>query len=155
MLDFSELNPVAPIQLLLETLNSKKTLSCDLLPTILDNLACYLECLPMEATASPTSGTWGTVLQQLEILYRRIIFILSSIDDVTVLLKIIIAIFKVPTIAQHKGLLEPFSKTISYAIQTQVLKYNYLVEICYLCNRSFPKVSYSLVIKNLYLLCIF
>lgn len=143
LLDFNELNPIAPLQLLLETLNSKKTLSCDTLPTVLENMACYLECLPMETTSGPTSTTWGTVLQQLEILYRRIAFMLNAMDDMAVLLKIIISIFKVPTISQHKGLLEPLSKVISYTIQTHVLNYNYLVEICYLCNRSFARVKYN------------
>lgn len=141
-MDFSELNPIAPLQLLLETLNSRKTL-CNVLPTVLENMACYLECLPVEAMASPTSSTWSTILQQLETLCRRIVFMLNAIDDVTAVLKIIISIFKVPTISQHKGLLEPFSKMISYSIQTHVLKYNYLVEICYLCNRSFAKVKLS------------
>lgn len=130
------------MQLLLETLNSKKTLPSHNLPTVLENIACYLECLPVEATSSPTSSTWGNVLQQLEIIYRKIVFMLNTIDDITALLKIIISIFKVPTISQHKGLLEPFSKVISYAIQTHIFKYNYLVEICFLCNRSFTKVRY-------------
>lgn len=90
--------------------------------------------------STPMAASWSTVLQQLEIFYRRIVFLLNAIDDMTPLLKIIIAVFKVPTISQHKGLLEPFSKVLSYAIQTHILKYNYLVEICFLCNRSFTKV---------------
>lgn len=142
-MDFNELNPIAPLQLLLETLNSKKTLSCDIIPTILQNVACYLDCLPPEAMSTPMAASWSTVLQQLEIFYRRIVFLLNTIEDMTALLKIIISVFKVPTISQHKGLLEPFSKVLSYAIQTHVLKYNYLVEICFLCNRSFTKVSNS------------
>lgn len=146
LLDFNELNPIAPLQLLLETLNSKKTLSCDVLPTVLENVACYLECLPTETTSGSTSVTWGTVLQQLEILYRRIVFMLNVIDDMTALLKIIISIFKVPTVSQHKGLLEPLSKVMSCSIQTQVFTYNYIVELCYLCNRSFARVKYLYVL---------
>lgn len=41
-----------------------------------------------------------------------------------------------------QGILEPFSKVLSYAIQTNVLKYNCLMEICYLCNRAFTKVPF-------------
>lgn len=99
--------------------------------------------------ASPTASTWGTVLQQLETLYRRIVFLLNAIDDITALLKIIICIFKVPIISQHKGLLEPFSKVLSYAIQTHIIKYNHLVEICYLCNRSFTKERDKLILNRL------
>lgn len=133
------------------------------MPTILQNMACYLECLPLEAAAGPTTSTWSAVLQQLEILYRRILLLLNTIDDIAPLLKIMICVFKIPTVSQHKvkhliiklitvisvfltfqGVLEPFSKVLSHAIQTHILRYNYLVEICFLCNRAFTKVSISL-----------
>ncbi|KAJ8981492.1 hypothetical protein NQ317_007018 [Molorchus minor] len=149
LIDFNELNPIAPLQLLLEALNSKKTLPVDTLPIILQNMAYYLNCLPLEAPFSSSTSLWGTVLQQLEILYRKIIFLLNTMDDITSLLKIIISVFKIPLISQFKGLLEPFSKVMSYAIQTQVLKYSYLTDICYLCSRAFTKERDKLIISRM------
>ncbi|XP_044257463.1 protein unc-79 homolog isoform X1 [Tribolium madens] len=149
LIDFNELNPVAPLQLLLETLNSKKTLPVEILPTILQNMACYLNCLPVEAALGPSTPLWSTVLQQLETLYRRMLFLLNTFDDIMPLLKIMISVFKIPLISQFKGILEPFSKVLSYAIQTNVLKYSCLVEICYLCNRAFTKERDKLILSRM------
>ncbi|KAF7267135.1 hypothetical protein GWI33_019628 [Rhynchophorus ferrugineus] len=149
LVDFNELNPVAPLQLLLENLNSKKTLPVDLMPTILSNMASYLNCLPLEAALGPTTPIWSTVLQQLEILYRKLLFMLNVLDDVTPLLNIMASVFKMPLITQFKGILEPFSKVLSYAIQTHTLKYNVLVEICYLCNKAFTKDRDKLIFSRM------
>lgn len=93
---------MAPLQLLLETLNSKKTLPTDMMPTILANMAVYLSCLPLENALGPTTPMWGTVLQQLEIIYRKLLFMLSAFEDVTPLLNIMASMFKLPLITQFK-----------------------------------------------------
>uniref|UniRef100_A0AAR5PWG4 Protein unc-79 homolog n=1 Tax=Dendroctonus ponderosae TaxID=77166 RepID=A0AAR5PWG4_DENPD len=149
LVDFNELSPVAPLQLLLETLNSKKALPTDMMPTILSNVAVYLNCLPLENALGPTTPMWSTVLQQLEIIYRKLIFMLNTIDDVTPLLNIMTSIFKLPLITQFKGILDPFSKVLSYAIQTHSLRYNLLVEICYLCNKAFTKERDKLIFSRM------
>lgn len=149
LVDFNELNPIAPLQLLLETLNSKKTLPVETLPTILENVSCYLSCLPIEAALGPTSPLWSNVLQQLETFYRRILFLLSTIEDLSPLLKIMITVLKLPIISQHKGILEPFSKVLSHAIQTDVLQYQQLVDVCYLCNRAFTRDRDKLILSRM------
>ncbi|XP_057672302.1 protein unc-79 homolog isoform X3 [Diorhabda carinulata] len=149
LIDFNELNPVAPLQLLLETLNSKKTLPVDILPTILQNMACYFNCLPLEVALGASTPMWGTVLQQVEILYRKLIFLLNTMEDVTPLLKIMSSLFKIPLISQFKGLLEPFSKVVSYAVQTQIIKYGCLMEICYLCYKAFTKERDKLILSRM------
>lgn len=83
-------------------LNSKKTLPVDILPTILQNMSCYLNCLPLEAPFGPSTPIWSAVLQQLEILYRKMIFLLNAMEDITPLLKIISSVFKIPLISQFK-----------------------------------------------------
>ncbi|CAG9855370.1 unnamed protein product [Phyllotreta striolata] len=149
LIDFNELNPIGPIQLLLETLNSKKTLPLDILPTILQNMACYLNCLPLEVALGASTPMWGTVLQQVEILYRKLVFLLNTMEDLLPLLKIITSLFKIPLISQFKGLLDPFSKVLSYAIQTQTLKYGCLIEICYLCYKAFTKERDKLYLSRM------
>lgn len=38
-----------------------------------------------------------------------------------------------------QNMLDPFSKVLSHAIQTSIIKYNYLVDVCSLCHRSFTR----------------
>ncbi|XP_060537394.1 protein unc-79 homolog isoform X2 [Cylas formicarius] len=149
LVDFNELNSIAPLQILLETLNSKKTLPIEIMPIILHNMALYLNCLPLETSLGSTTPMWGTVLQQLEILYRKLVFLLNVLEDVTPLLTIMTCIFKLPLITQFKAILEPFSKMLSYAIQFQNLKYNVLAEICYLCNKAFTKDRDKLILSRM------
>lgn len=109
-------------------------------------MASYLDCLPLEAALGPTSPIWSNVLQQLETFFRRLVLLLQTIEDVSPLLRIMITIFKIPVISQYKGILEPFSKIVSHAIQTDVLKYNHLVDVCCLCNRAFTKDRDKLIL---------
>ncbi|XP_018400157.1 PREDICTED: protein unc-79 homolog isoform X2 [Cyphomyrmex costatus] len=139
LVDFNELNPIAPLQLLLETLNMKKSLPLERLPIILYNIACYLDCLPLEAGLGPAAATWSGLLTQFDGLFRRLVLMLPSIEDITPLLRIMISILKVPGIQQSKGMLDPFSKVLSYAIQNSTLQYSYLTDLCYLCHRGFTR----------------
>lgn len=74
----------------------------DILPTVLQNMACYLNCLPLEAALGISTQMWTSVLQQLEIFYRKIIFLLNLMEDITPLLKIMSSVFKIPLISQFK-----------------------------------------------------
>ncbi|XP_015191031.1 PREDICTED: protein unc-79 homolog isoform X6 [Polistes dominula] len=139
LVDFNELNPIAPLQLLLETLNVKKTLPVERLPIILHNIACYLDCLPLEAGLGPGAATWSGLLTQFDGLFRRLVLMLSSIEDTLPLLRIMISVLKVPGIQQSKGLLDPFSKVLSYAIQNSTLKYSNLIDLCYCCHKGFTR----------------
>ncbi|EFN81676.1 Uncharacterized protein KIAA1409 [Harpegnathos saltator] len=139
LIDFNELNPIAPLQLLLETLNMKKSLPMERLPTILYNIACYLDCLPLEAGLGPGVATWSGLLAQFDGLFRRLVLMLPAVEDIIPLLRIMISILKVPGIQQSKGMLDPLSKVISYAIQNSTLQYHYLTDLCYLCHRGFTR----------------
>ncbi|XP_058827146.1 protein unc-79 homolog isoform X10 [Topomyia yanbarensis] len=132
--DFTELNPTSPIQLLVETLNSKKTLPVDLLPVILRNLSEYLQCVSID---SISGNIWSTVVQGIDNLFRRIVLILPSLDEADNLLHIISSILKVPQLS--KNVLEPFSKILSYGIQNLTLTHKVLVDLCHLNSRAFSK----------------
>ncbi|XP_038110172.1 protein unc-79 homolog isoform X9 [Culex quinquefasciatus] len=132
--DFTELNPTSPVQLLIETLNSKKTLPPDLLPIILRNMSEYLQCVQID-NISPS--IWSTAVQGIDTLFRRILFMISSLDEADNLLQIMTSILKVPQLS--KNVLEPFSKILSYAIQNFTLTHKALIDICYLNNKAFSK----------------
>lgn len=72
------------------------------LPVILFNIACYLDCLPLEAGLGPGATTWSGLLAQFDGLFRRLVLMLSSIEDTTPLLRIMISLLKVPGIQQSK-----------------------------------------------------
>ncbi|KAJ9597429.1 hypothetical protein L9F63_011723, partial [Diploptera punctata] len=148
LLDFNELNPIAPLQLLLENLNSKKSLPSEMLSIVLPNVACYLDCLPLEAGLGPGSTTWNALLTQLETLFRRLVLILSSLDDMEPLLRIMVSVLKVPWIT-YEALLDPFSKVLSHSIQNYVIKYHYIVELCYLCTRNFVRDREKLILTRM------
>ena len=103
-------------------------------------MACYLDCLPLEAGLGPGATTWGGLLTHFDGLFRRLVLLLSTLEDVTTsLLRIMVSILKVQGIQQNKGILDPFSKVLSYAIQNSTIKYSYLTDLCYLCHRGFPR----------------
>lgn len=82
----------------------KKSLPLERLPIILYNIACYLDCLPLEAGLGPAAATWSGLLAQFDGLFRRLVLMLPSIEDITPLLRIMISILKVPGIQQSKVL---------------------------------------------------
>ncbi|CAB0018279.1 unnamed protein product, partial [Nesidiocoris tenuis] len=152
----------------LHTLNSKKTLP-DALPTILHNVACYLDCLPLEAGLVPSASAWAALLTQLDLLFRRLSLQIQAATPLP-LLRIMLSVLRVPGIASCKvrlitffislrylrpyqlsaisnptfhfqSILDPFAKVLGYSVQNFVFKYQYLVDLCYLCNRAFSRVS--------------
>lgn len=101
LIDFNELNPTSPIHLLLESLNSKKTLPMETLPATLRNMGEYLGCIPLDAGIS--SIVWAPVLQGIETLFRRLVLILNSLENPDYLLNIIVAVLRIPSVPKVKS----------------------------------------------------
>lgn len=99
LIDFNELNPTSPIHLLVENLNSKKTLPLDTLPVTLRNMGEYLNCVPSPETGL-TGIVWAPVVQGIEALFRRLVLILHSLNDPDYLLNIIVAVLKIPSVGK-------------------------------------------------------
>lgn len=97
LIDFGELNPASPVQLLVENLNSKKTLPVDVLPIILRNLSEYLPCVAIDSLGT---NAWTATIQGIDTLFRRIILILNSLDEAENLIFIMISLLKVPGISK-------------------------------------------------------
>jgi len=103
LLDFTDLNPIQPLQLLLESLNSKKTLPMESLPNTAYNMACYLECLqPLETGFGSSSQQWSQLLTSMESFFRRIALHLPQLENVEQLLKLMIDVLKIPGTSGNK-----------------------------------------------------
>ena len=125
--DFSELNPLAPIQLLFESLNEEKQLSGSQIACILPNIACYFDCVPQDL-GSQDKTMWPNLLNQMEIFFNKLILILPSLNNSTVH-------------ANSRSILDPFCKTLIFILQHWNFEYKYLVEVCHLAYRTFVKVQ--------------
>lgn len=97
-MDFQELNPTSPVHMLVDTLNSKKTLPLDTLHISLRNLGEYLQCVPMDAGIGISS--WSLVIQGIETLFRRLILTLHNLEDHDYLLDIMVSVIKIPGISK-------------------------------------------------------
>lgn len=135
LINFPELNPTCPIQLLLESLNSKKTLPFETLPITFRNLTEYINFLPVE---SINLGSWTPSIQGIEPLFRRLVLFLGNFEDLECLLDVMVSVLRIPNLP--KGCLEPFSKIVSHAIQNINVKHKVLHDLCYNNSRAFAKV---------------
>ncbi|KAF3701224.1 Protein unc-79 -like protein [Channa argus] len=115
LIDFNELSSVAALNMLLEGLNNKKNLPAGgTMLHCLDNIATFMEALPMD---SP-SNLWPTICNQFQTFLT-----------------------KLPSVLPLKSLLEPFSKLLSFVIQYGLFSLSYLVELCGLCYKAFNKMD--------------
>lgn len=135
LIDFNELTCHTPIQLLLEGFNNKKNFPSENIMLLLSNLATYMNCIPLE-TSSPL---WPNILTQFEIFFRHLPLVLPNPCDTTSLLSIMISILKIPGITNVRGILEPFSKVMSFTIQNCSFKLQQIIDICSLCSRTMAK----------------
>ncbi|KAJ8399183.1 hypothetical protein AAFF_G00415620 [Aldrovandia affinis] len=136
LIDFNELSSVAALNQLLEGLNNKKNLpSGGTMLHCLDNIASFMEALPMD---SP-SNLWTTICNQFQTFLAKLPSVLPLKCPLDSSLRIIICLLKIPTTSATRSLLEPFSKLLSFVIQYGVFSLSYLVELCGLCYRTFNK----------------
>ncbi|XP_050556133.1 protein unc-79 homolog isoform X14 [Spodoptera frugiperda] len=135
--DFNELYPCGPLQLVVEHLNSKKTLPVDQMGVIAGNIAMYLECLAPEALGP--LGACAALVGALDALLRAAALLLHQLDDVLPLLRAATAALRIPAAAQHKSILEPITKIISYGVQNFVLKLSVISELSVVCTRVFSR----------------
>lgn len=136
LIDFNELSSVAALNMLLEGLNNKKSLPAGgTMLHCLDNIATFMEALPMD---SP-SNLWTTICNQFQTFLTKLPSVLPLKCPMDSSLRIIICLLKIPTINATRSLLEPFSKLLSFVIQYGTFSLSYLVELCGLCYKAFNK----------------
>ncbi|XP_069772299.1 protein unc-79 homolog isoform X2 [Narcine bancroftii] len=136
LMDFNELSSVAALNQLLEGLNNKKNLPAGgAMLRCLDNIATYMEALPMDLP----SNLWTTICNHFQAFLAKLPCILPLKCCLDSSLAIMICLLKIPTASSTRSLLEPFSKLLSFVIQNGIFSLAYLVELCGLCYRAFNK----------------
>ncbi|XP_076833951.1 protein unc-79 homolog isoform X2 [Brachyhypopomus gauderio] len=136
LIDFNELSSVAALSQLLEGLNNKKSLPAGgTILHCLDNIATFMEALPMD---SP-SNLWTTICNQFQTFLTKLPAVLPLKYPLDSSLRIIICLLKIPTANATRSLLEPSSKLLSFVIQYGTFSLSYLVELCGLCYKTFSK----------------
>ena len=101
----------------LQALNARKSLVVETLVPIIDNVAAYLECLPLEA-ASPT---WSAVIPQCDIFLRKLIVSLPVLGGVDGLLRTMACLMRLPGISAFKV------RQFLNSIKSRPLYNNYIV----------------------------
>ncbi|KAK7103573.1 protein unc-79 homolog isoform X3 [Littorina saxatilis] len=144
LMDFNELPSHAPLLHLLEGLNERKNLSQDTITITLANLSTYLSCVSLESSVP----LWTNILTQFDIFFRRLPTVLPNPCTMEPVLTIITTLLKVYVITNVRGILEPFSKVLSFAIQNCTLKLQQLIDICSLCNRAFSRERDKLILTR-------
>ncbi|KAM5242614.1 protein unc-79 homolog isoform 39-T44 [Hipposideros larvatus] len=136
LMDFNELSSIAALSQLLEGLNNKKNLPAGgAMIRCLENIATFMEALPMDAPSS----LWTTISNQFQTFFAKLPCVLPLKCSLDSSLRIMICLLKIPSTNATRSLLEPFSKLLSFVIQNAVFTLAYLVEVCGLCYRAFTK----------------
>lgn len=82
-----------------QNLNDRKHLHHEVIFHILDNVATYLDCLPLESSLPP----WPTFLQQLDLFLRKLLLTLTPGPiQLNSVLQIILCAMKLPVIKEAK-----------------------------------------------------
>lgn len=84
--------------MLVESLNSKKTLPMETLPAMLRNMGEYLSCVPLDAGISTL--LWTPVVQGIEALFRRLVLIFNNLENPDYLLNIVVAVLRIPSVSK-------------------------------------------------------
>ena len=96
--DFQELNCYAPLQLVLEGVNNRKTLPAENILQLLDNMADYIDSLNLEAP----NTQWLNILAQFDTFFRKLPQVLPNACDMNSSIRIMIHALKMPGLAQYK-----------------------------------------------------
>ena len=64
------------------------------------------------------------------------------------LFEIMTNVLRMPGVHNHRLLLDPISKLVSYALQNCTVSLQHLAAVCYMCNRAFTKERDKLVVTR-------
>jgi hypothetical protein len=101
-------------------LNQQKNLKFETCMSVLNNVAIFVECLPIEGQ----SQQWLLVFQELEVLFRHLESIMKKSWDYTCFFVIMTQILKVPYVSNSKVILRFRANTFVFEISIIFSKTN-------------------------------
>ena len=66
LVDFSDLNCMTALQLLLEGVNETKNITTQQMARLVENMAAYLDCISLDGN----TGSWNAILNQFDVFLR-------------------------------------------------------------------------------------
>ncbi|VVC24664.1 Hypothetical protein CINCED_3A004663 [Cinara cedri] len=102
LMDFNEMNPIEPLQMVLEVLNSKKSLTTDNCIIMLSNVTYYIDILTSDTTGTTSTLIWTTILSHFDTMFRKVQLTISSFENINLILKLMIIVLKIPGIISTK-----------------------------------------------------
>lgn len=110
--DFNELNSISALKHVLSDINLQKTMSMDICMNILNNVAIYMEYLPLETQQSH----WTLVIQELEKMFHHMYLYMNKNYDYSCLFLIMTTLLKVVSIASCKVSLQNNFESVTYGL---------------------------------------
>lgn len=84
--------------LAIQTLNARKSIVMDTVAPIIDNIATYMECLPLEAA----SATWSAVIPLSEAFLRKVLPLMQNLTGMDGILRTMACLMRLPGISAFK-----------------------------------------------------
>lgn len=158
LMDFTELNPVALVQVLFEDIMENWPQKLD---RILHNLAAYVVTLPIDSCLS----NWGTVIGLMESFFRRFYSLLSDASakpigdgnpkpkietELKSTVILMIHVMRVQNFATFKSsviMVEAYAKWLTEVLHNCPVELRDLLAVCTSCNRALIRVR-VFVYKN-------
>jgi len=69
---------------------------------MLSNVTYYIDLLTTDTTATTSTLVWTTILNQFDILFRKIQLTISSFENINLIFKLMIKVLKIPGIISTK-----------------------------------------------------
>ncbi|CAH8437681.1 unnamed protein product [Dicrocoelium dendriticum] len=152
LVDFEEhMSFFEPILLVLEPLNKRKSLPTDSLPTLLENLANYLEHLPNLTDDTKINHFiatgWSEIIGPLELFLRKLVCVNPVPANLDTSVRIMTYILRSPVASNFKTLPDTFAALLRIIVGNVTFRLCGVIELCSLSNRTLKERTKSQLSK--------
>lgn len=99
---------------------------------------------------------WSDLMTSFEAYMRKLSFALShiapSIHNLVPLMRVLLALFKIPGIGAHRSILDPVMKILTHIVQHSPMLSEQVRELCILCSRAYVRDRERLCIARTFAL---
>lgn len=121
--------------------NSTQSSSLSTVSPIISNQ--YGSNVPVLSASIVANQPWSDLISPLENYLRRLALNLAeiapSIHNLVPLMRVLLAVFKIPGIGAHRSILDPISKIITHIFQHSPILLEHVRDLCIQCNRAYVR----------------